>query len=218
MNPTHKAFFITQFSDISGSSRIMAYQFLPFLEQAGIQCQAKSVYPDNFFRVQMGLEKKGKIEKQINFIFYLCLGILKRIYFSIKSRNYDVVFVQKDSFPKLIYKLLLYINPRVIYEFEDAFDEVNPFLKRSFLHRLLLNYQRGLYKNMVRNAAHVIAVNEYVAKQARTVNENVTIICEPINTDICKPAEFKKKSNEITLGWIGSHSTTHFFTKILCQH
>lgn len=209
-----KVLFITLFSEISGSSRIMAYQFLPFLEKAGIKYRAESIYPDKFFKVQMGLEKTGKIKKQLNFIFYLFLGILKQVYFSIESKNYDAVFIQRTPFPKSIYRLLLYMNPNVIYEFEDTFYEINPFLKRGFFRRLLLNYQRGLYKNMVEKAARVIAVNEYVAEEARTVNKNVTIICEPINTDICLPTRFKHDGGKITIGWIGSPSTTQFLEDI----
>lgn len=209
-----KVLILTLFSEISGSSRIIAYQFLPFLEKADIQYRAVSIYPDKFFKAQMGLEKTGKIQKQLNFIFYLFLGALKQIYFSIESRNYDAVFIQRAPFPKSIYHLLLYMNPNVIYEFEDTFYEVNPFLKKGFWRRLLLNYQRGLYKNMVEKAARVIAVNEYVAEEAKTVNKNVTVICEPINTDACRPAEVKYDVDKITIGWIGSPSTTPFLKDI----
>ena len=209
-----RVLFITLFSEISGSSRIMAYQFLPFLEKEGIEYRAESVYSDKFFKTQMGLEKAGKIKKQLNFIYYLFLGVLKRIYFSIESKNYNAVFVQRDSFPKSIYWLLIYMNPNVIYEFEDTFRETNPFLKRSFFHRILLNYQRSLYRNMVQKATLVVAANEYVAEEARAVNDRVAIICEPINTDLCRPAEFRRESDKVTLGWIGSPSTTVFLRSI----
>lgn len=209
-----KVLILTLFSEISGSSRIIAYQFLPFLEKAGIKYRAESIYPDKFFKTQMGLEKTGKIKKQLNFVFYLFLGILKQVYLSIESRKYDAVFIQRTPFPKSIYRLLVYMNPNVIYEFEDTFYEINPFLKRGFLRRILLNYQRGLYKNMVEKAARVIAVNEYVAEEARTVNKNITVICEPINTDICRPAELRHDDGKITIGWIGSPSTTPFLKDI----
>lgn len=206
--------FITSFSEISGSSRVIVFQFLPFLKKAGITYKVRTIYPDNFFKIQMGIKPAGKFKKRANLVFHLFLSLIKRFYYAIDAGNYEVVFIQKDTFPKLIYWLLRRFNPNVIYEFEESFDHINPFLKRGFLSGLMLHYQLGLLKNMVKKAKSVIAVNDYVAEAARKFNDRVTVICEPINTENLKPARPEKR-NIITLGWIGSPSTASNFLKVI---
>jgi glycosyltransferase involved in cell wall biosynthesis len=129
----------------------------------------------------------------------------------IAARGYDAVFVQRDPFPKLLFKLMQRQNPRIVYEFEDAFESTNPFLKkRSLLHRTLLEYQRGLYKNMVAESRHVIASNPLCADEARPLNPNITVLCEPIDLTRYRNLPPKAATSELVIGWIGSPSTTSF--------
>ena len=206
--------FITSFSEISGSSRTIVFQFLPFLKKAGITYKVRIIYPDNFFKIQMGIEPADKVKKRINLVFHLFLSLAKRFYYAVDAKNYEVVFIQKDVFPKSIFWFLRRLNPNVIYEFEESFDHVNPFLKRGFLSGLMLRYQLGLLKNMVEKAKLVIAVNDYIAETARKFNNRVIVICEPINTENIKPAK-PEKHDIIMLGWIGSPSTASIFLKVI---
>lgn len=192
----------------------MVFQFLPFLKKAGITYKVKTIYPDNFFKIQMGIKPAGKFKKRANLIFHLFLSLSKRFYYAIDAGNYEAVFIQKDAFPKLIYWLLRWFNPNVIYEFEESFDHINPFLKKGFFSVLMLRYRLGLLKNMVEKAKLVIAANDYIAEMARKFNDRVTVICEPINTENLKPAR-PEKHNIITLGWIGSPSTASIFLKVI---
>jgi glycosyltransferase involved in cell wall biosynthesis len=206
-----KILVVTLFTATSGSSRVMAFQFLPLLRELGIESDVITIYPDEFFNVQGGIVKTGKVEKSLNFGYYLVRGMAQRLKAVIAAGKYDAVFVQRDPFPKLLFKLLQRQNPRIVYEFEDAFESTNPFLKdRSLVHRTLLEYQRGLYKNMVAASQHVIASNALCAEEARPVNANVTVLCEPIDLTRYRNPPPKTASEELVVGWIGSPSTTSF--------
>ncbi|MES1185489.1 MAG: glycosyltransferase family 4 protein [Myxococcales bacterium] len=206
-----KILVVTLFTATSGSSRVMAFQFLPLLRELGIESDVITIYPDEFFNVQGGIVPASKLVKSLNFGYYLVLGMAQRLKAVIAAGKYDAVFVQRDPFPKLLLKLLQRQNPRIVYEFEDAFESTNPFLKqRSLVHRLLLQWQSGLYKNMVAEASHVIASNALCADEARPVNPNVTVLCEPIDLTRYRELPEKPASDQLVIGWIGSPSTTSF--------
>ena len=48
---------VTLFTATSGSSRVMAFQFLPLLRELGIESDVITIYPDEFFNVQGGIVK-----------------------------------------------------------------------------------------------------------------------------------------------------------------
>lgn len=219
-----KILVVTLFTATSGSSRVMAFQFLPLLRELGIESDVITVYPDEFFNAQGGIVQTGKVAKAVNFGYYLVRGMAQRVKAIIAAGKYDAVFIQRDPFPKLLFKLLQKQNPRIVYEFEDAFESTNPFLKeRSLLHRILLEYQRGLYKNMVASSRHVIASNALCAEEARPVNPNVTVLCEPIDLTRYRQLPEKPASDQLVIGWIGSPSTTSFLhfarepLQVLCK-
>ncbi|HEX6278070.1 MAG TPA: glycosyltransferase family 4 protein, partial [Polyangiaceae bacterium] len=124
---------------------------------------------------------------------------------------YDAVYVQRDPFPTAILRLLRRQNPRIVYEFEDAFEATNPFVeKRTLVHRTLIRYQLGLFRGMVQTARHVIASNQCVADEALGENPNVTVLCEPIDYERYRVLPPKTNRDELVIGWIGSPSTTSF--------
>jgi glycosyltransferase involved in cell wall biosynthesis len=202
---------VTLFSASSGSSRVMAFQFLPLLAKLGVETDVITIYPDEFFKVHMGIVPKPRLEKSLNFGYYLALGIARRLEAVRAASRYDAVYVQRDPFPTPILRLLQRQNPRIVYEFEDAFESVNPFVeKRTLLHRALMRYQLGLFRGMVKGARHVIASNQCVADEARTVNPHVTVLCEPIDYERYRVLPPNAEKNELVIGWIGSPSTTSF--------
>lgn len=202
---------VTLFTATSGSSRVMAFQFLPLLREHGIETDVITIYPDEFFNVQGGIVKQAPLQKSLNFGYFLLRGMLQRLKAVLAAGKYDAVFVQRDPFPKALFRLLQRQNPHVVYEFEDTFESTNPFLhQRSLLHRTLLKYQLGLYKNMVARSSHIIASNACIADEARPVNPNITVLCEPLDLTRYRDLPAKPVSDKLVIGWIGSPSTTSF--------
>ncbi|HTM19506.1 MAG TPA: glycosyltransferase family 4 protein [Kofleriaceae bacterium] len=202
---------VTLFTRTSGSSRVMAFQFLPLLREQGVDTDVITVYPDEFFNVQMGLVPTGRLAKQLNFGAYLVRGMVMRVRAALAARRYDAVYVQRDAFPRTLLRLLKAGNPNLVYEFEDTFADTNPFLEeRGLLYRALLHWQLRLYRNMVAEARHVIAVNQEVAAEAATVNPNVTVMCEPLDLSRYRDLPPRPATDQLVIGWIGSPSTTRF--------
>ena len=205
-----KVLFLTLFSEIGGSSRTRVFQFLPFLKQAGIKTDVRIIYQDKFFKIQGGFIKTNKAIKEIHFLSYLIWSLFKRMYFILSAQRYDIVFIQKDVFPRSLYWLLRKINPHIVYDFDDAIYETNPFLNRNLLNYWILRYQSRMFQNMVQGATWVIAYTEGLAQEAKKYNKNVSVISAPIDTDFfCPSPRIGHNSySMITLGWIGSPSSS----------
>lgn len=211
MTQQMKVLFITQFSAIGGTSRLHALQFVPHLERDyGIEMRVISIYSDSFFRIQMKIVAVGRVRKFLNLLGGLVAGLGKKIYIVFLAGHYDVVFIQRETFPASICGLLLLRNPRVVYQLEDAIYEISQFLGKGFFPNIMLRYQAHLCRMMMRRAAWVIAENEGIAEEARKHNPRLTVISAPIDSDRFIPAsEPRTDGRHVTIGWMGSPATVH---------
>jgi len=156
--------------DINGpSSRYRVFQFLQPLEQQGFQCRLLPAPQRNLFKR---------------------LAYLPRLF--LLALQSDVLFIQKRTLPIWVLNLLVHLNPRIIYDFDDAI-----FLQPA--HKDCLD-------EMLKRAKVVIAGNEYLASYARKYQSPVVVIPTVVDTDRYKPAVSASRSGgeRIVLGWIGS--------------
>ena len=209
-----KVLFLTLFSPLGGTSRIYVYQFVPLFERAGISCIVRNIYSDRFFKLQMGLVPAHRIVKKINFFWSSLCGIMKTSWWICGAWRYDVVYIQKYTMPASLYWVLRLCNPHVIYGFEDAIYETNPFLPQGRIESRLIRYQAHLFRNMVRHAVSVMTENEYLAAEAKKYNPHVFIISFPVNSARIHPVPRGRSLETVTVGWIGSPSTSYLLEGI----
>lgn len=209
-----KVLILTQFSSLGGSSRIQVLQFLPLFKEAKIDFMAKTFYSDSFYQIQMGVTPKNRALSKANLFIGLVLSNFKKILFAAMAWRYDVILIQKEVFPKLIFGIMRLLNPRVIYEIDDTIFEINPFNDRGKLEHLMLAYQAGLCLNMMKQAALVIAENEYLATEAKKHNSRVMVLSAPIDTEKYFPGRTSADGSRIIIGWMGSPSTTYMLEDI----
>lgn len=206
---------ITQFSEIGGTSRLHALQFFPHLERDyGMQIRKVFIYSDEFFRIQMDLAGADKRQKLFGLAKGLLQGLLRKILLAFRAARYDVVFIQRETFPVVLFKVLCMMNPHVVYQLEDAIYEISPFLGKSFLYRILLHFQAHLCRRMMQGARVVIAENDGIAEEARKHNPRVVVISAPIDSDRFRPVPHAYAVGAITIGWIGSPATTRLLATI----
>jgi len=63
---------------------------------------------------------------------------------------------------------------------------------------------------LMKIAKHVIVCTDYLENEARKHNQNVTNISSTFDTERFTPLKSYKQTDEIALGWTGSHSTMAF--------
>ncbi len=118
--------------------------------------------------------------------------------------SYDVAIVYGELFPLLPG----FIESRLVrmpylYDFDDAF-----FIKyRLKRFRAVSLFLKNKFDVVFERAAHIMAGNNYLATQARSINVNTTLLPTVLDLDRyhCRP---KKMADFFTVGWIGSPSTS----------
>ncbi|MDP3954011.1 MAG: hypothetical protein Q8Q06_01160, partial [bacterium] len=214
-----KVLFLTMGDEKHPSSQVRVYQFIRHFENMGIQCV---VYPfitmamrERMARAIKSGEFINKVDATARIILTGIVALAKRAVVIISANKYDVVVSQKDILPFGLQDLLKWRNPNIIFEFDDAIWETSPRQEKrpailKFVHR---NNTKLFYK-MIQKSKIILVNNSYQAGHARKFHDNVKEISAPIDTDKYKPTITSRKDNEITLGWIGSWSTSYMLEDI----
>jgi len=113
--------------------------------------------------------------------------------------------IQKETFPQmypLFEQLAAKKTKKVIFDFDDSI-----FLKYKYF------FNKSFFKGFLKECAHIIAGNDFLAEYAAHYNENVSVIPTVIDTDIYK-YEKKEWQEDLNLGWSGT-LTTHQYLNLL---
>lgn len=193
-----KILFLASGKENAPAPRTRAFQYLPHLKKRNFKCKVIS-YNLKFYFQPIG--NFGKYRKLIirlyRKIITLCYQFFQMIRFIISVYFYDIVFIQRVLPPIYIQKIIGILNPKIIFDFDDAI-----FVHSNREHRLRLKY-------IIKISKYIIVENEYNKKFVTNYNPEVGIITGPIDTDRYFPKQ-KKSSEKVVMGWIGSSSTTKY--------
>lgn len=115
-----------------------------------------------------------------------------------RAAEFDVVVVQRALLGPIEVALLRRAARRWLFDFDDAI-----MLRDSTAAPRFRSWQRQMrFQRMVRNADHVIAGNAYLAEQARTATDAVTIV--PSVVDLADYPHVADFSGPPVIGWIGT--------------
>lgn len=164
-----KVGFLPLYGIQRASSRYRVFQFLEPLAEQGIECALIEAPQRNPWKRLMYLLRLSR----------LALG-------------QDVLYVQKRIFPRPVLRLLQRLNPRIIFDLDDA----------TYLRPTL----RPRVDAMLRAATTVVVGNEYLAAYARQFNEQVVVIPTVVDTDLHRPLSGVRHPGDdrVIIGWIGS--------------
>jgi len=198
---------------VSGTKRVAAtryrvYQYLPYLEKQGIKCKVFSITSDFVTRLAIRSPELNGISR---FIYYIVLFIERffRFWFVFfKAWGFDLIFLQRATFPFGLGKLLRLHDKKIIFDIDDAI-----FLSDIPGHGIVTKCKALVKEREVRDllriARSVIVENDYIGDYVSKYCEKVYKIPGPIDTE----RYFVKKreiGNEVILGWIGSPATTSY--------
>ena len=114
----------------------------------------------------------------------------------------DVVFIQKKLLPPLVFAVLRFVNPRLVFDFDDALFVANPGDPESGRD---LQWVKPRLDMTLRSVCHVVAGNHYLAEYAAKLNPHVSIIPTPIDLRRFSPRRRVTHANGlVTVGWTGS--------------
>jgi len=203
-----RVLFFTLGTEILASSRTRVYQYIPYLQREGVAC---TVHPAGLDR-RLALSAQGvsgwklswvqgweRLEKAVRIALFFC-----------RASFYDVVFVQKVLLPISLQKLLIALNSRVVFDFDDAI-YVSHQVQRSFWPA---ETNRHWFEHMVSISRWVVLENQYTAAHVRPLNERIVQITGPIEVHRYVSRLSASQGNRVILGWIGTPSNTVYLEEL----
>ena len=189
------------------SSRIRMVQYLPYLETASFDVDIHPFFKDAY--VDSLFQQKSRTSSSVLKSYF------RRMCIALKSKHYDLVWMQYELLPWLPYwleKLFLHTNVKLIIDYDDAIFHRYDLHKSSFVRAILgQKIDRWMHQ-----ADLVTAGNDYLAQRAKSAGAQHVIIL-PSVVDLEKyPLKSKpeEKSKPLCIGWIGSPTTVHYLLKI----
>ncbi len=196
-----KVLALTRYNYLGPSSRLRFYQYLPYLKEHGIAVTIAPLLGDDYLSNLFA----GKPHPRS----LITLKYLHRISDLMKSRNYDLLWIEKELFPWIpgwTEQFLGLLKVPYVLDYDDAIFHSYDLNKRKFVRFFL----GDKIKKIMAGAAIVIVGNNYLADYAhRSGAARVEVIPTVIDLNRYNNPHFH--SNKLfTIGWIGSPSTAKF--------
>lgn len=122
----------------------------------------------------------------------------------------DVVLIQKKtSFRRFELALMKWLNPRIVFDMDDAvmFHELEH--KQPLSGKNLIKFIRT-----VNHCAAVVAGNQFLAKFAEPNCSRVYVLPTPIDTHRYRLKEYAGSSEKVLVGWIGVGGNLHYLKRL----
>lgn len=199
--------FLTIGPEDEPSSRFRVYQYLESLERAGVEVRVRPRVGRAYFEMGYGLRRLPtplRAGWAAGSFAWRTLGRLRDL---AAARHYDVVVVQKETFPFGMERLVSALGLRVLYDFDDAVyarPRAGDGLGRGVrgAAERLLRRERALAALLPR-CRGVLAGSPVLASWARAHSRHVEVLPSVVDTD-AYPVRPVRRSGRPTVGWVGA--------------
>ena len=198
-----KILLLSRYDNLGASSRYRSYQFLPFMQNNGIEVTIIPLLDDDYLLSKYA----GK-----SVLLKIIRAYIKRLVKILDVVKYDLIWIEYELFPLLPAWFEKTINKKVPYivDYDDAifhrYDRhPNPIIKKLLGNKI---------DQVMASAALVTAGNTYLAQRAiESGAKRVEILPTVIDLDrYPPPPTYSERAS--TIGWIGSPTTTKHFQTI----
>ncbi|MFH1045755.1 MAG: glycosyltransferase family 4 protein [Candidatus Omnitrophota bacterium] len=203
-----KVLFIVPYPTEGPSFRYRVEQFLPYLEQNGIEYKVSSFMSSNFYNYVYARKKRNAAK----LLVYFLQGLARRIADLVRADQYDLVFIHLEAFPigpPLFEWLCTRLKRPLVFDLDDAI-----FMKHKVGSNKIINFLKYPAKipAIIRLSSEVIVCNDYLKSYAARYIQEEKIHVIPTSLDVTKfqPQEGRKSDAALTIGWIGSHTTAPY--------
>lgn len=202
-----KILFIVPYPTEGASNRYRVEQYLPYLKDNGFEYCVSPFVSSEFYKI---IYKKGHVFKKL---YYFLKGLMRRMSDIMCVRCYDLIFIHREACPvgPPIFEWLIYkFKKPIIFDFDDAIF-LPSFNFENRLYRFLKFPSKT--KSIIKMSSHIIIANRFLEDYVRKFNSCVDVIHTPIDTERFTVA-IKRNSSQITIGWIGSPTTSSYLESI----
>ncbi len=194
-----KILLLTKYPARGPSSRYRFYQYLPALAEAGHECLVRPLFTDRYLSRLFADKPAGAV--------YLAKRFTARLAQCVGARSFDLAWIEGELIPfvpaMLERGLHALLPKRRVYEFDDAV-----WLRYAGKRRL-----ENKFRNLLGDAAGIVAGNRFLADYARSVNPRVCVV--PTVVDWRKYEDARPKMSGGVVGWIGSQNTVFYLRELV---
>lgn len=192
---------LPRYDSLGASSRLRMLQYIPALKAEGVEVDAAPLLDDRYVSdLYAGKVSPARILRA----YFRRFRILRA------AGNHDVIWLEKELFPRLPAWLEAWLLPRstaVVADYDDAvfhrYDQHRSGLVRWLLGRKI--------DRIMRRADLVIVGNEYLAARARAAGaKHVEWLPTVVDLNRYQQCEVKETPGEVIIGWIGSPATAQY--------
>jgi glycosyltransferase involved in cell wall biosynthesis len=198
---------LTKYGSRGPSSRYRVYQFLPFLEAAGIRTDVQTLHDDTYLDVRFRGGKPGA--------GYLAGRLARRAVALGNARRYELVFIQKEIFPYLpglAEAILAAAGGRLVVDLDDAVFLYYQAARSSWVRFFLAKK----FPRLLRRSRLVLAGNRYLQAYAEKYAPRVVHFPTVVDTDRFKPGPAPGSGGHSpVIGWIGSPETAGYLETVV---
>lgn len=201
-----KVLILTRYGRLGASSRLRFLQFLPWLEQAGVQCHVHPLINDDMLaaKYRTGAYRLGQLLHAYG----------SRVLQLLRRRQFDLLWIEKEALPWIpawLERALLWRTPYVL-DYDDAifhnYDlNSNPLVRALWSHRI---------DRLMAGARLVLGGNDYLAQRARGAGAR-RIEVLPTVVDLMRYAKASRPpmpQGVLRIVWIGSPGTLRYLSSL----
>lgn len=191
------------------ATRYRVIQYLPFLKREGYSCSVLSAISGFSTFLMIESPDFNRFFKMLYYFYVFVERMLRLVWAIIISWRYDIVFLQRTTFPFCLEKVLKTVNGNIIFDIDDAI--YLPDMEGSdFVTGIKRYIKEKEVINILKVSRTVIVENEYIKSFVQRFCSNIYKIPGPIDTDRFYPLYDKSDRNCVVIGWIGSPATTSY--------
>ena len=194
-----RVLFLTLYPDAVASPRYRVLQYLPYLREKGVECTVMTALGPDEYEDLSRLAREGRAAR------YHLTEIRRRVTQLLRSRAYDIVFVQKaimSVYVKRMATLLHWRACRVVYDIDDAVNISAPVTLRGIWKWM---EEPGQINKMMARASLVIAGNRWLQSVAQAAGARAELL--PTVVDTARFVSPTDQPQTYRVGWIGGPST-----------
>ncbi len=198
-----KILVLTRYDRQGASSRLRFLQYLPFLNENGLETTVAPLLPSDYLPL---FYATGRAPWRA-----LAEGYLRRLLTLLRANRYDALWIEKELLPffPAWFEQALTGLPYVV-DYDDATFHTYDLHPSPVVRRLLGNK----IDRVMRHAALVVAGNGYLAERAQRAGATRVEVL-PTVVDLARYPHRPAPSEEpFTVGWVGSPTTLRYLRNI----
>ena len=197
-----KVLLLSKYSRLGPSTRLRSLQYLPLLQECGIDVEVQELFPDAYLEKLYG--DRPASARHSAWQYYV-----RRIRQTLRRDAYDLTWIEGELFPYLPYwleSMLAHSSKPYVVDYDDAlfhkYDlSSSPLVRRVLGHKI---------DQVMRGAACVIVGNHYLAARATQAGakqiEVIPTVVDEKRYAVVSHADVERP----VIGWVGSPATEEY--------